>query len=169
MSKVSGGWYVALVRPNSVEIALRNLLRQGFEVFYPRHIETRRKGTKFVDVERPVFPGYLFVSLAVDGSHLRKVNSTYGVARLVSFGGVPARVPSQLVDLLRKRCNSDGLLVPFDQFAPGDRVTLSSGPFANFVATVERVAPEKRVWVLLELLGGQSREMTTSEHIRAAA
>ena len=94
MSKISGGWYVALVRPNSVEIALRNLLRQGFEVFYPREFETRRKGTKFVDVVRPVFPGYLFVSLAVDGSDVRKVNSTYGVARLVSFGGAPARVPN---------------------------------------------------------------------------
>lgn len=168
MSKVSGGWYVALVRPNSVEIALRNLLRQGFEVFYPREFETRRKGTKFVDVVRPVFPGYLFVSLAVDGSDVRKVNSTYGVARLVSFGGAPARVPNDLVATLRQRCDRDGFLLPPDRFASGDQVVLSSGPFANFVAEVQSIAPDKRVWVLLEVMGSQARVLTAPEHLRSA-
>ena len=34
---------------------------------------------------------------------------------------------------------------------------LLSGPFAQFVATVESLAPQQRVWVLLDLLGSRTR------------
>ena len=32
-----------------------------------------------------------------------------------------------------------------------------SGPFSKFVAEVEAIAPDRRVFVLMELMGGQTR------------
>ena len=41
------------------------------------------------------------------------------------------------------------------------------GPFTDFVATIETIAPERRVWVLIEIMGGETREAVSAEQLRA--
>ena len=168
MHEKLNSWYVALLKPNSALIAERNLVRQGFEVFLPRESVTRRRGSKFVEVARPLFPGYVFVALARQGADIRKVNSTHGVARIVSFGNAPAPVPSELISELMQRCDENGFLRPPAQLSAGDQVVLTSGPFAKLVATVESLTPDKRVWVLLDLLGSQTKVLASREYLRHA-
>lgn len=154
----TAAWYLAQVRPNSFHIAERNLLRQGFRVFCPRHAETRRRAGRFVPVQSPLFPGYVFVSFEASSAPWRAINSTYGVTKLVTFGDKsPAPVPRELVDGLISRCDSEGLLKPRPTLSPGDAVQVLTGPFAQFVATVEQISPNKRVWILLDILGGSTR------------
>jgi len=98
---------------------------------------------------------------------LRTVDSTYGVTRLVSFGKEPTAVPLDLVSQLMLRCGVKGKLLPPKLLKPGDQVTLSKGPFANFVAEVEKIAPDRRVWVLMELMGGQTRIAVGADQLRA--
>ena len=82
-------WFLLQYKPSSHHLALRNLHRQGFETFLPMQDITQRHPTKFVQQRRPLFPGYMFVSFALDTAPWRKINSTVGVARLVSFDGQP--------------------------------------------------------------------------------
>ncbi|MDG0984248.1 MAG: transcription termination/antitermination NusG family protein [Planktomarina sp.] len=77
-------WFLLQYKPNSHRLALRNLHRQGFETFLPVQDVTQRYSTKFVQQTRPLFPGYMFVSFALDTAPWRKINSTVGVARLVA-------------------------------------------------------------------------------------
>jgi transcriptional antiterminator RfaH len=49
---------------------------------------------------------------------------------------------------------------------PGDAVRLASGPFAEFVATVEKISPDQRVWVLLDLMGRTARMAVKSEALQ---
>jgi transcriptional antiterminator RfaH len=49
---------------------------------------------------------------------------------------------------------------------PGDQVTLTKGPFVNFAAEVEKIAPDRRVWVLMELMGGQTRVTVGVDQLR---
>ena len=156
-SQSTSAWYLAQIKPNSHRIAERNLLRQGFAIFLPHHQETRRQRGAFVTKPRPLFPGYLFVLLDMTGAGWRAVNSTLGVARLVSFGNMPTPVPEGLVEELSARCDADGNLHVSRALSPGDEVTLSQGPFADFVATVEKLDPDKRVWLLLEVMGRRTR------------
>jgi transcriptional antiterminator RfaH len=152
------GWYLAQVRPNSFEIAERNLVRQGFRVFCPKQEVTRRRAGRFVRVMQPLFPGYLFVPFDPTAAAWRVINSTYGVSRLVHFGDhVPARVPQDLIIALMARCDANGCFLPPEVLKAGDRVRVLSGPFAQFVATVESLTPQRRVWVLLDLMGNQTR------------
>ena len=44
-------------------------------------------------------------------------------------------------------------LLPPRILISGDAVEIPGGPFAEFVATVEKVSPDQRVWVLLDLMG----------------
>jgi len=116
---------------------------------------------------RPLFPGYIFVALDVTGGLWRSVNSTYGITRLVSFGKESALVPLDLVSQIMLRCDTDGKVLPPKLLKPGDRVALNTGPFANFVAEVEKIAPDRRVWVLMDIMGGKTRVAVGADQLRA--
>ena len=146
-------WYLVQCRPNCHAIAERNLQRQGDCTFLPLQSQTRRVGSKFVTDQRPLFPGYMFLGLRPDHQPWRAVNCTYGVSRLVAFTDHPAQVPPGFVENLRLRCDASGLLMPPPVIAVGDNVRVLGGSFADFLATVETITAESRVWVLLELMG----------------
>ena len=161
-------WFLAQLKPNSGHIAERNLKRQGFRTFLPMEDATKQVRGKFVDVLRPLFPGYIFVSFDMTLGHWRAINSTYGLTRLVSFGKDPAPVPLDIVCQLMLRCDASGKLLPPKLLKPGDQVRLATGPFADFVATVESIAPDRRVFVLLDIMGGQTRVAVPVEQLRMA-
>lgn len=160
-------WFLAQLKPNCANIAAKSLTRQGFKTFLPLEEETRQRNGKFITAMRPLFPGYIFVALDVARGLWRTVNSTYGITRLVSFGTEPATVPSDLVSHLMLRCDAQGKLLPPKLLKHGDQVTMTTGPFANFVAEVEQIAADRRVWVLMEIMGGQTRVAVGADQLRA--
>lgn len=160
-------WFFAQLKPNSHDIAQRNLERQGFETFLPLEDKFVWRLGRYVAAPRPLFPGYIFVGFDIAESAWRAVNSTYGITRLVSFGELPAEIPSEIVSLLKQRCDSGGVLLPSKDFQPGDNVTIVNGPFESFVAEVEKVEPERRVWVLMDLMGGRTRIEISPDQLRA--
>lgn len=160
-------WFLAQVKPNSANIADINLKRQGFETFLPMEEQTRKRNSRFVTALQPVFPGYIFVALDAAQGLWRKVNSTTGITKLVSFGKDPAQVPDDLVTALMQRCDGSGRLLPENALQVGDQVTVTTGPFANIVAEIEQIAPDRRVWVLMDLLGRQTRMALQPNQLRA--
>ncbi|HHB80642.1 MAG TPA: transcriptional activator RfaH, partial [Aliiroseovarius sp.] len=144
-----------------------NLKRQGFATFLPLEEETHQQGGKFVTRKRPLFPGYIFVAFDPASGHWRSVNSTQGVTKLVSFGKAPTPVPMDLVSQLILRCDSTGKLLPPELLTPGDQVTITKGPFSNFAAEVAQIAPDRRVWVLLDIMGSQTRVAVSADQVRA--
>ena len=160
-------WFLAQFKPNSHRIAERNLVRQGFRTFLPLHEETMRVRGKFTVQQRPLFPGYLFVALDMLQGRWRAVNSTYGITRIVSLGKEPTPVPLDLVSQLMLRCDQEGKLLPPKLLKPGDEVTMTKGPFADVITTIESVAPDRRVWVLMDIMGGQTRVAVQADQLRA--
>ena len=161
-------WFLAQLKPNCARIADRNLTRQGFRTFLPMEEQTVQRKGKFVTEPRPMFPGYIFVAFDVSKGHWRSVNATYGITRLVCFGKDPAPVPPEIMSQLKHRCNEDGTLLPTTQLKPGDQVQLTKGPFANFAAQIEKVTPDQRIWVLMEIMGSQTRMTVAAEQLRLA-
>lgn len=162
-------WFLAQCKPNSYRIAKKNLTRQGFRTFLPLQEETTRVRSKFVTKLHPLFPGYLFVAFDKEQGGFRAVNSTYGVTRLVSFGRDPAPVPTDLVDLLMQRCDRSEKLIPPTPFKPGDQVLLTKGPFTDFFARIDSVASDRRIWVLMEIMGGPTRVAVGAEQLQVVA
>ena len=150
-------WYLCQLKPQRHKLALRNLHRQGFEVFLPLVEETRRRGSGFATERRPLFPGYIFVQVDLSKEDWQRINSTSGVSRIVSFGDRPAAVPEEIVAGLLERADEDGLVANSSRAQVGSEVKLTTGPFADFVARIELIEPDRRIWVLIELLGRTTR------------
>jgi transcriptional antiterminator RfaH len=161
-------WYLIQFKPNSHRLAERNLHRQGFETFLPMHKITRRKASRFVSDLKPLFPGYMFVNVNSDLAPWRAINSTIGVSRLVSFEGKPKPLPMQLISGLMLRCDVSGTLLPHKSISVGDTVEMITGPFANFIATVDTIDPEQRIWVLMDFMGQKTRMQVTTDQLQLA-
>lgn len=166
---VTQPWFVVQLKPNAEAIAKRNLLRQGMQIFAPFEEVTARKARKLVQTCKALFPGYLFVSFDQEAVRWRTVNSTLGVSRLVSFAeDRPAQVPLGLISSLMRRCDPSGKLLPPRFLHDGDVVRVTNGPFADFIGTVEQIAPDQRIWVLLDILGKNTRVAIRSADLRLA-
>jgi transcriptional antiterminator RfaH len=159
-------WFLVQLKPNCHEMAETNLRRQRFQTFLPLREETKRKSSRFITTLRPLFKGYMFVAFDTAKGGWRAINSTYGVSRLVSFGNEPRPVPLDLISRLMLRCDEGGKLLPPRILMTGDAVRISDGPFAEFVATVEEIGPDQRVWVLLDLMGRTARVAVNSDVLR---
>jgi len=120
-------------------VAERNLLRQGFETFLPIQKVTHRKASRFVSDLKRLFQGYMFVSVNPRQAPWRSINRTIGVSKLVSFEGKPKPLPRQVISGLMLRCDASGTLLPPKSLSEGDSVEMLTGPFANFVATVDTI------------------------------
>ncbi|MGB1336605.1 KOW motif-containing protein [Planktomarina sp.] len=47
--------------------------------------------------------------------------------------------------------------MPADQFATGDEVQVISGPFADYIATIEKIDADNRIWLLMEFMGQKTQ------------
>ncbi|MDG2404467.1 MAG: transcriptional activator RfaH [Paracoccaceae bacterium] len=159
-------WYLIQFKPNSYRLAERNLHQQGFETFLPMQETTRRKASRFVSDLKPLFAGYMFVSVNSDLAPWRTINSTIGVSRLVSFDGKPKPLPLQLVSGLMLRCDASGTLLPPKSLNEGDSVEMLTGPFASFIATVDTIDPKQRIWVLMDFMGQKTRMQVTADQLQ---
>ena len=144
-------WYLIHTKPRQEALALTNLSRQGFECYMPmlRLQKVRQRKTELV--AEPMFPRYLFIRLDTSGSgqSWSPIRSTLGVNQLVRFGGQPAKVDSQLIDLIRSR-EQGTHAQPL--FTAGDYVTVADGPFAGLEAIYQNTDAESRSMILLNIL-----------------
>ena len=161
-------WYLIQTKPNAHNMAARNLARQGCDVFLPLAEQTRRRAQQFRTELRPLFPGYLFVGLKAHVPSWRTLNSTHGVSRGVSLDGTYRSVPEALITQLQKQCDEAGVFRAQDRYTPGDVVTIQTGPFSSFLAEVVDLAPDQRIWVLIDLLGQKSRIAIDQQDLRRA-
>ena len=161
-------WYLIQFKPNSHRLAERNLHQQEFETFLPMQKTTRRKASRFLTDLKPLFPGYMFVRVNTELAPWRRINNTIGVSRLVSFDGKPKPLPLQLVSGLMLRCDTSGSLLSPKSLSKGDSVEMLAGPFANFIATVDTIDSEQRIWVLMDLMGQKTRMQVTTDQLQLA-
>ena len=93
----------------------------------------------------------MFIRFNRAESEWHKINNTYGVSRLITFNSILKSIPTIFVDHLMKRYDLSGKLIPIQKLKKGDHVTVLTGPFANFIATVEKYEADQRIWILINL------------------
>jgi transcriptional antiterminator RfaH len=155
-------WFILQFKPNAHHQASRNLNRQGFETFLPLHDTTSRNVSRFINATRPLFPGYMFIRFDKSESEWHKINNTYGVSSLITFNSILKSIPTTFVDSLMKRYDVSGKLLPIQKLKKDDQVKVLKGPFANFIATVEKYEADSRIWILIDLMGRKTKIQTPS-------
>ncbi|MDB5810233.1 MAG: transcription/translation regulatory transformer protein RfaH [Betaproteobacteria bacterium] len=164
-------WYGVWCKPRQELVAEENLRRQGFHVYLPRILTRQRRRGKWVAVVEALFPRYIFIRVDAQTRSISSVRSTRGAIGLVSFGREPAIVPDEVMNMLLQREDSELGLRKDDRplFCNGDLVKLVDGPLAGAEGVFDHEDGEKRVLVLLELLGKTNRISVNRDSVVRAA
>lgn len=142
-------WTVVHTHPSREKWASENLIRAGYETYLPLYAALAGKQRQLV--ERPLFPGYLFLGLE-DGQGWVAAWHTPGVHKLCTFAGRPSIAPTVAVEALQagedaRRC----LPPPGSLWRPGAPCRLANGsPLDGIDAVVISVTGDSaRVHVLM--------------------
>lgn len=161
-------WYVIHTHPREETRALHHLRRQGFEVYLPQYLKRRRHARRTTWAPAPLFPRYLFVLMDVSAQRWRAVNSTVGVAYLVSANDRPTPMPRGVVEEIMARTDDDGMVgVSWRRLEKGAPVQIMRGALADHVGFFECADDQARVFILLELLGRQVKVRVPAEDVCA--
>ena len=163
-------WYVAYTRFRGEDQAAAHLSRQGFQVYLPKYTKIRRHARRIERVASPLFPRYLFVAMDIEKARWRAIGSTPSMHHLICHGDNPTPVPPEIIEELRAREDDDGLVImnPAALFKKGEPVRIVQGPLFDRVGLFECASDERRVIILLGLLGRQVGIKVPAEAVVAA-
>ncbi|MBX9603861.1 MAG: UpxY family transcription antiterminator [Bryobacteraceae bacterium] len=143
-------WFALNVRHQQERVAERFLSEQKLETLLPLFRTRRQWSDRVVQLELPVFPGYLFCRYG-SGNKLQ-VLRTPGVLGAVAFGGSPQPVPDDEIENLRTALNSGRRLEPCSILRAGQRVRLGAGPLRGVEGILQTVNGGQRVVVGIQIL-----------------
>ena len=159
-------WVALATHAHKEQVALDNLARQGFSVYCPKIRRIVRHARRSQEVLRPFFPGYVFARFGSAGSRWRSMASTFGVRRVIAFGGRPCLLEEDFIAGLKAREVYGALTKPAMTYRIGQSVCLTSGAFEGLVATIIEMDERQRLVVLLELLNQSVRVRTGYAGVR---
>ena len=146
-------WYLVHTQPHGERKAEFHLGAQGFKSYFPQIQKTIRHARRLMTVRAPLFPRYVFLILDVGRDRWLSVRSTVGVSSLFTCEDRPVPVPKGIVEALIAHTNEAGLALFDARLTTGQTVRILSGPFADFVGTLDRLDGAGRVRVLLTMMG----------------
>ena len=138
-------WHAAYTIANHEKRVAQQLTWRSVEHFLPVYESVRRWKDRRVPLQLPLFPGYVFVRLALR-DRLR-VLAVPGVARLVGFDGRPTVVPAEDIEAIRACLERNRDVQPHPYVRCGQRVRVLNGPLAGFSGIVLR--QKNRTWFVV--------------------
>jgi len=143
-------WFAAYTSANQEKSVSENLRTRGITHFLPLYQTVRRWKDRRVALQLPLFPGYVFVRMALRDR--LPVVQIPGVARLVGFGGVPTALPDEEIETLRASLARGVRAEPHPFLAVGRKVRVKSGPMTGLQGILRRKKSQSRLVVSVELI-----------------
>jgi transcriptional antiterminator RfaH len=158
-------WYVARTKPRREHQAAAALRQRGVQVYLP--ILRKRKPRAGRRDWEPLFACYLFASFDVASEQWLKARSAPDVAYFLGQQGVPAELPEDFLPALMARVDQVNKGGAPPRFKPGERVTITTGPFEWMDAVFDRtLSPNGRSRVLVRLLQRLVPVELQEEHLK---
>lgn len=143
-------WYAAYTCANHEKQVAAQLDVRAVEHFLPLYGSVRRWKDRRVKLELPLFPGYVFIRLALrDRLRVLEIPS---VVRLVGFNGQPAALPNEEMEILRTGLSQSLRAEPHPFLTVGRRVRITGGPFTGLEGVLTRKKSSLRVVVAVDLI-----------------
>lgn len=143
-------WYAVYTSANHEKRIAEQLGVRSVEHFLPLFGTVRQWKDRKVRIDQPLFPGYVFVRLALRDR--LQVLQLPGVARLVGFGGVPCPLADFDVEAMQT-CLARGVEIkPHPYLQIGRRVRVAKGPLLGLQGILVRRKNSTRFVVSLDLI-----------------
>ena len=143
-------WYAVYTKANHEKRFAQQLEQRSIEHFLPLYESVRRWKDRRVRLQMPLFPGYVFIRLALrDRLRVMQIPS---VVRFVSFNGLPTALPDEEVEILRSVQSQRLRAEPHPFLTVGRRVRIKSGSLQGLEGILLRRKSNLRVVLSVGLI-----------------
>ncbi|WP_160115806.1 transcription termination/antitermination protein NusG [Bosea lathyri] len=173
-------WYLVYTAPRMEAKAARSLSEAGCKVFLPALHRVITCGKRLIEHDVATFPRYLFCAgmpfrrrgrdiigddgvsvVTVNGRPIDDIRDIDGVQEVVGTAQGWLKVPSAAVGMVANFQNDitpprHDVLKPERSVKVGDKLTVISGPFMSFQATVIEAIGLHRADVLIDIFGRET-------------
>jgi transcription antitermination factor NusG len=144
-------WYAAYTSANHEKRVAIQLTQRSVEHFLPLYGSVRRWKRRRVQLQLPLFPGYVFVRLALRDR--LQVFQVPGVARLVGFNGQPCALPESEIKAMQRCLARTACLEPHPYVQVGRQVRVKAGPLEGLEGIVIRKKNRLQFVLSIDLIG----------------
>lgn len=159
------GWYAVHTYSGYENAVMRNLKQRIeslgmahkiFDVVIPTEKKIKVAGGKRQTIDEKIYPGYILVDMIVDDESWFVVRNTPRVTGFVGAGTTPVPLNKEELDTLFSRMSSDTAKHAID-FAPGESVIVTDGPFKDLEGRIGDIDEEKgKIKVLVSMFGRET-------------
>ena len=122
----------------------------------PTEKKIKVKGSKRVEVDEKIYPGYVLVDMIVDDNSWYVVRNTPRVTGFVGAGTTPVPLSQKEIDFLIGKMK-EGNVEHDITVSVGELVTISEGPFKDFEGKVSEVDKGRgKLKVLVNMFGRET-------------
>ena len=149
-------WYAVHTRSRHEDRAYTGLVQKSLHTFLPKiEVWSQRKDRR-KKIMIPMFPGYLFVEMAILDNYLRlEILKTFGVVQILgkARGAEPIPVPDEKIDAIRRIIESRVEVQQLQYPKVGEPARIMDGPFKGVEGLVISTDYAKELFVIsIELL-----------------
>jgi transcription antitermination factor NusG len=149
-SQAEAHWFAAYTCANHEKRVGAELDARSVEHFLPLYSSVRRWKDRRVQLDLPLFPGYVFVRLPL--RERLRVLQIPSVVRLVGFGGLPVPLPNEEMELMRSGLSQNAKVEPHPFLTVGRRVRITAGPLLGLPGVLLKKRGGYRVVLSIELI-----------------
>ena len=142
-------WYVLCTFARHEKAIAERLRGQDVETYLPLYWAIRNWGQRRVNVELPLFPGYVFVKTSI--TRKARILEHPGVIRFVGLPGKATPLADEDMEKLRaslSACKAE----PYPYLGAGKRVRIKAGPLCGVEGTIVRRKGAVRLVVQIDLI-----------------
>jgi transcription antitermination factor NusG len=145
-------WYAVQTRSNFERRVAEGLQLAGVTHYLPVFAEVHQWSDRKRCIERPVFPGYVFVRLPKTPAARLSALKIHGSVRIVGCGREIEAIPDREIDSIRQMLASDSSCRTVPYMERGVRVRVVRGPLKNLDGVFLRDKGKGRLLVSIRLL-----------------
>lgn len=143
-------WYALYVKSKREKLVETSLRGKGYTVFSPSYCAKRKRIDRIVEIEVPLFPGYVFCHF--EPSRRLPILVTPGVVGVVGRGKIPEAVEDSEIASIRTLALSGCPVQPWPFLNCGQQVRVQSGPLMGAEGIFLRIKDEHHLIVSITLL-----------------
>jgi transcription antitermination factor NusG len=141
--------YAIQVRHQCERMVEQTLSHRGFVPFLPLFKDRRRWSDRIMELETPLFPGYIFCSF--DLKNRLPVLSSPGVLGIIGAGKHPLPIDAHELEAVRAMAQRGRDVQPCAG-EPGQTIRVGSGPLHGVEGTLVEVRGKRRLVVRISIL-----------------
>jgi transcription antitermination factor NusG len=145
----SGLWFGIQTKPKAEKVAAIQLKVRGYHVFLPLYQRHNKWSDRVVQVDCPLFPGYLFCRV---DSRLPPIVAVPSVVSIVGRGRQPEPIPEQEIANVQSMLQSGFMVTSHPYLRVGDRVTIVKGPLCGVDGLIVKNKAKCKIVVSINLL-----------------